>query len=85
MQESTLYTYLQSLPRIILRSQVEELLNGLISRGHLANLDSQGKGPRRIKIGGKVAYFKEDLARWILERASIDHSVEGIKGEGDAQ
>ena len=31
----------------------------------LANLASQGKGPRRVKVQGRVFYYREDLDRFI--------------------
>jgi|TARA_Y100000294_G_C8493763_1_gene311884 hypothetical protein len=31
----------------------------------LANMATQGKGPRSIKVGGRVFYFKDDLDRFI--------------------
>jgi len=49
------------LPPLISRDHVEELLGGIISSKTLANLDSLGKGPKRIRIGRKVAYMTEDL------------------------
>ncbi len=54
-----------TLPPIIARKDIEHYLGGLISRGYLANLDCQGKGPVAIKSGRRVAYLREDLIAWL--------------------
>jgi hypothetical protein len=60
---------LKDLPPIMPRTKVPELLCGLISKGHLQNLDCEGKGPRRVTIGRKVCYTREDLISWLAGRA----------------
>ncbi len=60
------------LPPIIARNKIDRYLGGLISRGYLQNLDSAGKGPRRIKLGRRVGYMREDLIAWLEERASLE-------------
>ena len=57
------------LPPIIARDHVERLLGGVISAKRLANLDCLGEGPKRIRIGRKVAYKTEDLLAWLEARA----------------
>jgi predicted DNA-binding transcriptional regulator AlpA len=57
------------LPPIISRDHVEELLGGVISSKTLANLDSLGEGPKRMRVGRKVAYLTEDLLEWLASRA----------------
>jgi len=59
-----------NLPPIISRDHVSELLGGVISSKTLANLDSEGKGPKRMRIGRKVAYLTEDLLEWMAARAT---------------
>jgi len=57
---------------IVARNQIGEFTNGLISEKHIANLDSQGKGPRgRLKVGGRVCYTVESLIQFLEERSSI--------------
>lgn len=63
---------LQTLPPIISRNKINLFLGGLISKGTLQNLDSEGKGPRRIKIGRKVGYLREDFVAWLKERMVIE-------------
>ena len=59
------------LPPIISRDHVEELLGGIISSKRLANLDSLGEGPKRMRVGRKIAYLTEDLLEWIESRTKI--------------
>ena len=69
MREENVLTDLQSkLPPVIAREQVPKLLGGVISSKTLANLDSEGKGPKRIRVGRKVAYITEDLLHWLEAR-----------------
>jgi len=60
----------EKLPPIIARNHVETLLGGVISSKTLANLDSLGEGPKRMKIGRKVAYLTEDLLEWLANRTT---------------
>jgi len=63
---------LSSLPPIVPRHQIEHYLPGFISRGYLANLDSLGLGPRKIRIGSKIGYLREDLISWLKKRSHYD-------------
>jgi predicted DNA-binding transcriptional regulator AlpA len=47
---------------------VEKLLGGVISPKTLANYDSLGEGPRRMRVGRKVVYKTEDLLEWLAKR-----------------
>ena len=58
----------EKLPPIISRDHVEKHLGGVISSKSLANLDSLGKGPKRMRIGRKVAYLTVDLLNWLENR-----------------
>ena len=58
-----------ALPPIISRDHVEKYLGGVISKKTLANLDSEGRGPKRMRIGRKIAYLTEDLLEWLSLRA----------------
>ena len=59
----------EKLPPIISRDHIEKLLGGVVSAKRMANLDSLGHGPRRLRIGRKVAYKTEDLLEWLEGRA----------------
>ena len=61
----------KNLPPMISRDHVEELLGGVISSKTLANLDSLGEGPKRMRVGRKVAYLTEDLLEWLELRTTI--------------
>lgn len=63
---------INSLPPIVPRHRIRDSLGGLLSENYLANLDSDGKGPRRVKFGRKAAYLREDLIEWLLARLSFD-------------
>ena len=60
-----LSSLLTALPPIVLRKNIEKHLDGFISRGYMANLDSQGRGPKAVKSGHRVAYLREDLVTWL--------------------
>jgi hypothetical protein len=59
---------LSILPPIIPRKDIERLLGGIISRGHLANLDSAGLGPPRIEIGKHIGYLRGPFVEWLKQR-----------------
>ena len=59
------------LPEIVYRVKIQKYLGDLITKGHLQNLDSESKGPRKFKIGKRVAYLKEDFIEWFLARIVI--------------
>ena len=58
----------ETLPPIIARNKINVYLGGLLSKGHMQNVDSEGTGPKRIKIGKRVGYLREDLIQWLKER-----------------
>lgn len=59
----------QALPPIIARVEIQRYAPGLISASRLANLESQGKGPRTIKLGRKAGYTRKDFIDWISTRS----------------
>lgn len=60
-----------SLPPIIARCEIPRLLGGVISAGRLANLDSEGKGPRQIAVGRRIAYSRADFIAWLVQRSAV--------------
>lgn len=62
---------LAELPLIVPRNEIQDLLGGIISKGYLQNLDSAGRGPRRLKVGKRVGYLRGDLVAWLEERTGI--------------
>jgi hypothetical protein len=61
----------ETLPPVIARNKISYYLGGLFSSGYLQNLDSEGKGPRRIKIGKRCGYLREDLIEWLKSRSRM--------------
>jgi len=55
---------------IVARKRVSEFSGGILSEKTLANLDSLGQGPHRIRIGRQVAYSVNELITWMEARAS---------------
>lgn len=55
---------------IVARTSVGAFTGGLVTDRYLACLDAEGHGPKRIKVGRKVAYRAEDLAAWLRRRAA---------------
>jgi hypothetical protein len=51
------------LPPLISRDHVGELLGGVISSKTLANLDSLGAGPKRMRMG--------DFLEWLASRTTL--------------
>lgn len=67
-----LYADLESnLPLIIARSEVPRLLGGLISSGRLANLDSEGSGPPKVRLGRKIGYPRGPFVAWMRSRSGL--------------
>lgn len=57
------------LPEVLTRKQVAEHLSDFISVKYLANLDSEGKGPKAYRFGRrKVIYERDDLLAWLDAR-----------------
>lgn len=67
-----------SLPPIVARADVPRFLGSVISRGHLANLDSAGLGPEKVRIGKKVAYTRDSLIIWLIARSKSGESRNGV-------
>ena len=68
--------YLQSLKdkwpsAFVVRSEIDRFSGGLLHGRTLANLDCEGKGPKRIRLGRKIGYQIDDLITWMTERVEI--------------
>lgn len=59
---------IKNLPPIIARCKISYYMGDLLSEAYLANLDSLGIGPPRVKFGRKVGYLRDDLVEWLLDR-----------------
>lgn len=61
----------EKLPPIISRDRIEKYLGGVITAKRLANLDSLGEGPPRIRIGRKIAYQTDTFLEWLTSRSEV--------------
>jgi len=57
------------LPAVFSRAEIPRLTGGIISTGHLANLDSRGEGPANVHyLGRRAVYTREDFLAWLEKR-----------------
>jgi hypothetical protein len=56
---------------IVFRQEIGKFSRGLIGKNYMANLDSQGKGPKRYQLKGKIYYKTADLIKWLEERMEV--------------
>ena len=61
--------FIEHLPPIMARQEVPQYLGGVISSKTLANLDTAGMGPPRIRIGRKIIYPTAEFLKWLSDRA----------------
>ncbi|HBW17475.1 MAG TPA: hypothetical protein DEF41_15475 [Desulfovibrio sp.] len=55
----------KDLPPVFTRKVAAKMLGGVLAIGTLANLDSQKKGPTRLRLKGRVAYEREAFLVWL--------------------
>ncbi len=55
----------KALPPVFTRKVAAKMLGGVLAVGTLANLDSQKKGPARLRLKGRVAYEREAFLVWL--------------------
>ena len=56
---------------IVARHEVGRFSGGLLNPQTLANMNSKGEGPPKIKMGSRrVFYSVQDLVAWLRARAS---------------
>lgn len=54
----------------VARKEVGRFSGGIVSPKYMANLDSEGRGPKgRIRVGRQVAYPVSELVLWLESRA----------------
>lgn len=53
---------------LVARTEIHKFTGGLLSGRTLANYDSRGEGPPRVRLGRKVAYPTDELVRWLAAR-----------------
>lgn len=62
---------LQQLPPLVLRHKIKKYLD-VFSDSYMAKLDSIGIGPKRLKIGRKSAYVREDFVDWLINQMEVE-------------
>jgi len=55
---------------VVARTEVGRFTGGMISGKYIANLDSGGTGPVRVKMGRRVGYPVKDFVAWLRNRSS---------------
>lgn len=64
----------------VARKAISDFTGGLISSGHMANMDALHQGPRgAIRVGRDVAYPIDDLIFWLDSKTT---PVAGVPDEG---
>jgi hypothetical protein len=70
--EQALHRMIRNWPsEFIARTEIERFTGGMISYKTQANIDAAGKGPGRVKRGGKTGYIKEPYVRWFRRQMVI--------------
>lgn len=68
MSNPILIELAKELPPLIARTEVGRLTGGLISPRTMANLDSKRLGPRRLRLGRRVAYTRAAFIEFLADR-----------------
>ena len=55
----------------VARTQVSNFSGGLVNEKTLANMDSLGDGPVRVRVGRKIAYPVDSFIIWLESRATL--------------
>ena len=55
----------------IARKKIEEYTGGLITGKTIANFESKGEGPPKIKLGRLAGYVKQPFNEWLKSRIVV--------------
>lgn len=55
----------------IARTEVKNFTGGMMTYKTQANLDAAGKGPGRIKRGGKTGYLTRPYVNWLRRQLNV--------------
>jgi len=61
----------RELPPVIARHAIGRLLGEIVHPRTVANLDSRGEGPPRIRLGRKIAYPRDSFLEWFAARMTV--------------
>ena len=53
---------------VVAREAVSKFSGGLLNPRTMANIDSQGSGPKMVKLGRKRGYWVDSLVEWMNSR-----------------
>ncbi len=56
---------------LVARKEVDKFSGGLLNPRTMSNLDCNGKGPPRIRLGRCIAYPTVDLIKWMEDRMEV--------------
>ena len=62
---------IDSLPPIMSRKDIGKFLGNIISPAYLRNLDCEGKGIRRFRIGRTIFYETKDVIDFLNNRIKV--------------
>lgn len=54
----------ESMPPIFTRKELPKLLGGILTVGHICNLDSSNQGPPRMRLRRHVIYERDSFLEW---------------------
>ena len=57
---------------LVARTKIAEFSGGMVSCKTMANLDCQGVGPGRVKIGRRTGYPVDSLVSWLRARSDVN-------------
>ncbi len=55
----------------VAREKVEEFSGGILHSRTMANIDSQGIGPEKVRFGRKIAYPVDSLIMWMENKLEM--------------
>ena len=82
--EQIIDEWCEKLPPVLSRKKLDWFLGGIVSRKHIANMDSAGDGPAtRFLVGRETMYPTRDLLVWLAETRGLKRltglrSLEGV-------
>jgi hypothetical protein len=54
----------ESMPPVFTRKELPKLLGGILTVGHICNLDSSQQGPPRMRLKRHVIYERDSFLEW---------------------
>jgi len=54
----------ESMPPVFTRKELPKLLGGILTVGHICNLDAAKQGPPRLRLKRHVIYERDSFLEW---------------------